>query len=42
MTLVDFNLFLGKVRFCNLGFYVENVTVMESLEIIAACDVEIG
>ena len=26
------------VKSCNMNFYVENVTIMDSMEIIAACD----
>ena len=38
----DLDLFLGKVKFSNLGFYIEkNVTVMDSKEIIAAFDLGI-
>ena len=38
---VDLDLFFSKVKFCNLVFYIEkNVTVMDSLEIIAAFDLE--
>ena len=39
---VDLDLCFGEVKFCNLGFYIENVTVMDFLEIIAAFDLEIG
>ena len=39
---VDLDLFFGKVKFCNLCFYIKNLTVMDSLEIIAAFDLEIG
>ena len=40
---VDLDLFFGKVKFCNFGFYIEkNVTVMDSLETVAAFDLEIG
>ena len=39
---VDLDLFFGKVKSCNFGFYTENVTVMDSLEIIAAFDLEIS
>ena len=38
----DLDLFFGKVKFGILGFYMENVTVIYSLEIIAAFDLEIG
>ena len=27
---------------CNLGFYMGHVTMIDSLEIIAACDLEVG
>ena len=39
---VDLDLFFGKVNVCNLCFDIENVTVMDSLESIAAFDLEIG
>ena len=40
---VDLDLFFVNVKFCNLGFDIEkNVTVMYSLEIIAAFDLEFG
>ena len=34
--------FFGKVKFCNLGFYIENLTSMDSLGIITTCDLDIG
>ena len=39
---IDLELFFGNVKFCNLGFYIEKLTMMDSLEIIAAFDLEIG
>ena len=38
------HLFYGKVKFCNIGFYniMENVTMMDSLENIASCDLDFG
>ena len=39
---VDLVLFFGNVKFSSLSFYIENVTVMDSLDIIAAFDLEIG
>ena len=38
----DFDLLYGKIRFYKIGFYMENVTIIDSLEIIASCDLEIG
>ena len=37
---VDFDLFYGKIKFCNLVFYIKNVIRMDSLEIIIAFDLE--
>ena len=39
---VDLDQFFGNGKFSNLSFYIENVTVMNSLEIIADFDLEIG
>ena len=39
---VDLDLFFGIVKFSNLGFYMKNVTVMDSLENCAAFGPEIG
>ena len=41
LPLVDLDLYFGKVKFCNIGFYIKDVTVMDSLEIFAAFDLEI-
>ena len=32
----------GKVKVWDLSFYIKTAIVMDSLEIIAACDLEIG
>ena len=40
--MVDLDLFYGKVEFCNLGFYMGNATMKDSVEIIASCGQEIG
>ena len=40
---VDLDLFFGKVKLCNLGFYIEKIViVIDSLIIIAAFDLKIG
>ena len=42
---VDLDIFYSKVKFCNLGFYMEKcdkLTMIVSLEIIASCDLEFG
>ena len=41
LPFVDLDLFYGKVKFCKF-FTMGNVTMMDSLEIIASCDLEFG
>ena len=38
---LTYSVVYGKVKFCNLGFYLETMTMMDCLEIIAACDLEV-
>ena len=40
LPTVDLDLFYGKVKFCNLVFYIKNVIRLDSLEIIIAFDLE--
>ena len=40
LLCVDLGQFVGKVTFFKLGFNIENMTVMDSLEIIVAFDLE--
>ena len=42
ITLGGLDLFYGKVKFGNSGLYLENVTTINSLKIIAACHLEVG
>ena len=37
----DLDVFNGKIKFCNLGFYGK-VTVKDSFEIIASCVTEVS
>ena len=40
--MVDLDLFYDKEKFATKAFIWENVTIIDSLEILASCDLEFG